>query len=624
MNSRSITHQKYPEFKLKKDLRTMNEICNTNGDTFMLQSHQVFMQKWMDDNFDEFKSILMYHRIGSGKTCTSITMALKYMQRQNNGKVSVILPARLRTNFYDELFSPCVTANSDVPKIFGMIDTTDKKALKNKLKESFEVMSIEGFRKSANDKDLKKWARDFSKNRFIIVDEVHNIFASKYKAQDYDRVEQSNRAIKNARIPGMNTILFTFLLKNIHPTCKLVFLTATPIFDNIKQFKDLLQMMNPYDVISDKINLKEGIEMLRGRVSFFPGASPLSYPAVKYIDYNVDAKGEQAKRIRAIQLSEKNTDDEKPLGNAFRCRERMTCITALSEKEIGKAVSNIDLYCPKVGMIYSNVKKLPGKHVIYSNFVKLGVELIAAVFKRNGWVEFGDPKAAYNPHKVFVVWDGSMKDSSKEKAKKIINSKENIDGKLIRVLIGSPSIKEGVSFKHVQHMHLLDPIWNYATKMQIEGRAIRFCSHADIPENHVFLKRSVVIHVYRTTVKDLVTVDEAVYDEIIPRKYENVRIIENALKEVSFDNILYRGLYNDNKIIKHVQNGKPSPVKIENEQLMIRKKSGKDAKNVSTCPSSRRPDINGNCLLPNSTVKKNKYGDDCCYKNRKSKKEGNK
>ena len=53
----------------------------------------------------------------------------------------------------------------------------------------------------------------------------------------------------------------------------------------------------------------------------------------------------------------------------------------------------------------------------------------------------------------------------------------------IKVLIGSPSIKEGISFKHIQHIHLIDPVWNIAGKKQIEGRAIRFCSHFDIDEN---------------------------------------------------------------------------------------------------------------------------------------------
>ena len=51
--------------------------------------------------------LLVYHNIGSGKTCTAITMAEEYISQNDGNQVKVILPARLRTNFIDELMSPC-------------------------------------------------------------------------------------------------------------------------------------------------------------------------------------------------------------------------------------------------------------------------------------------------------------------------------------------------------------------------------------------------------------------------------------------------------------------------------------------------------------------------------------
>ena len=47
------------------------------------------------------------------------------------------------------------------------------------------------------------------------------------------------------------------------------------------------------------------------------------------------------------------------------------------------------------------------------------------------------------------------KDIDKIKVKKVLNSKENMSGELIRVILGSPSIKEGISFNHIQHLHQL-------------------------------------------------------------------------------------------------------------------------------------------------------------------------
>jgi hypothetical protein len=50
-----------------------------------------------------------------------------------------------------------------------------------------------------------------------------------------------------------------------------------------------------------------------------------------------------------------------------------------------------------------------------------------------------------------------MSNSDKQEIKRIINSKENIDASIIKVVFGSPAIKEGVSFKRVRHIHLASP-----------------------------------------------------------------------------------------------------------------------------------------------------------------------
>lgn len=862
MNSRTATFAKYPEHKLKKDERPMDEVCGVNDTVFALQSHQIFLQKWMEDHFDEFKSILLYHRIGSGKcfqkntpilmfdgsikmvqdvsigdlvmgddstertvltlgrgeddmykiipefgdpyvvnsehilvlqdtvkdepvhievrdyvnlpierrtellavrasvkfperttlqppylygkthspheipdeyklnsfdarmnllggicdsigtyiaseivldinsddvlylarslgfgtytdgsnrivifgrrllelpslfhrqdilegkdslrdgmmhafvveckardnyygftldgnhkfllgdftvthnTCTSITMALKYMQLHKNGKVTVILPARLKTNFYDELFSPCVTTNVNVPNLYNVASDKDKNALKKELKKNFDVMSIDAFRKSSTGTNIKEWAREFTKDKFIIVDEVHNLL-SKCKVKDFIRIEQNNIVNKNTGIKGMNTIMFRLLLKNAHPTCKFVFLTATPIFDNTRQFRDLLQIMNPTVDLREDLTLRDAIEMLRGRVSFFPGASPNSYPSVSYKEYTEITGPVQRKAIMNMMKYFKANDDETK--NSFRIKERLACISAFSDRRIDEAISDMKQYCPKVRRICINVTKLPGKHIVYSNFVKIGVDLLEAAFRSKGWVDFRDPAAASHPHKVFVVWDGSIKDSDKEKAKAIMNKKGNMDGKFIRLIIGSPSIKEGVSFKHIQHVHLLDPVWNFATKMQIEGRAIRFCSHVEIPVDHPTLRRSVVIHIYKMALSHTegmivrsTTVDQDIYDEMIPDKYKNVQIIENALKEVSFDHILYRSLHKIEE--SPAQWSHPSPIDI-GADVEINDNKRKVVEN-KTCPKKRRPHL-GSCPEPDMVIEKNKHDDDCCYK----------
>ena len=82
-----------------------------------------------------------------------------------------------------------------------------------------------------------------------------------------------------------------------------------------------------------------------------------------------------------------------------------------------------------------------------------------------------------------------------------------------------------MSFKHVQHVHMMDPVWNQSLKSQIEGRAIRFCSHVDIdPIVNAPLKRSVVLHQYKITNTPKIknfgpSCDSYIYDGIILKKY---------------------------------------------------------------------------------------------------------
>ena len=66
-------------------------------------------------------------------------------------------------------------------------------------------------------------------------------------------------------------------------------------------------------------------------------------------------------------------------------------------------------------------------------------------------------------------------------AKRTFNSFKNKDGSLLKVILGTRSIMEGVSFKNVKQVHITEPWWNEARIEQILARAVRFCSHSQLP-----------------------------------------------------------------------------------------------------------------------------------------------
>ena len=104
--SRYKTYNKYKDYKQNFNDKSIDELCNKNN-KFEEQPQQLFLKKYFNDNITNIKQFLLFHEIGSGKTCTSIILAENYLKMSNKNKIVIILPARLKNNFYDELISPC-------------------------------------------------------------------------------------------------------------------------------------------------------------------------------------------------------------------------------------------------------------------------------------------------------------------------------------------------------------------------------------------------------------------------------------------------------------------------------------------------------------------------------------
>ena len=57
--------------------------------------------------------------------------------------------------------------------------------------------------------------------------------------------------------------------------------------------------------------------------------------------------------------------------------------------------------------------------------------------------------------KNFVVWSGDIEDKIifSKKFKELYNSPDNREGKIIKIVLGTESIMEGVDFKEVKYVH---------------------------------------------------------------------------------------------------------------------------------------------------------------------------
>jgi len=82
---------------------------------------------------------------------------------------------------------------------------------------------------------------------------------------------------------------------------------------------------------------------------------------------------------------------------------------------------------------------------------------------------------------VFARIAGDVSFETRNRIVQVFNSKENIDGSLIRMLLVSSTGAEGLNLKNCRHVHVLEPYWNIARIRQIVARAVRNDSHKDLP-----------------------------------------------------------------------------------------------------------------------------------------------
>ena len=78
---------------------------------------------------------------------------------------------------------------------------------------------------------------------------------------------------------------------------------------------------------------------------------------------------------------------------------------------------------------------------------------------------------------------GMVKNLNPSKSAQLVSKPENRYGENIKVIIGTDITKEGLDFQNIRNVHLIESWYNLSKHEQIIGRAIRYCSHVNLPEN---------------------------------------------------------------------------------------------------------------------------------------------
>ena len=118
---------------------------------------------------------------------------------------------------------------------------------------------------------------------------------------------------------------------------------------------------------------------------------------------------------------------------------------------------------------------------------------------------------------------------------KALTDENNVNGDIIKVVLISQAGSEGLDFKNIRQVHILEPWYNMNRIEQIIGRAIRNCSHKLLP----FSKRNVEIFLYGTLLanKKEEAVDLYVY-RLAEVKSVQIGRVSRVLKQNAIDCIL--------------------------------------------------------------------------------------
>jgi hypothetical protein len=489
----------FAEFYISKEKKCMTELCNFKD--FKLQKHQLFIDKWFSQGN---RKMLLFHGIGSGKTCTSIVAAKALKMKNTITNVYAVTPASLVDNFKKELNGKCGGFKS--------------------MPAHIHVFSYLKFINAVEKKEIN------IKNSLIIIDEIQNI------------VSESGSMYKR-----IFNILVTKQPVNLH----VILLSGTPMFDQpheIALTMNLLDLPKPLPGVVAKfkkkymkkgqfINEKDFLERIFPYVSAFKGVGAAAYAKRTEIVHLCKMSEFQENSYAASMNGIKLTGAD--FSQAFLSGPRMASNLVYPNGRFGRkgkpmcykqicpsfSVNSLSKYSTKFSKCIRNLLKSTGPTFAFSNFVEAGGVLdFVFALEANGFTQY--EKKGDLSFGVFKSGDYEQN----IKLLSVFNSKKNSDGSLIKVIIGSPAMKEGITLLRTREVHLLDLHWNNSRTEQIIGRAIRFCSHADLPEN----ERHVSVHYYIATSKSVKSIDEHIM-KLAQQKKEIISQFENALYRGAVD-----------------------------------------------------------------------------------------
>jgi len=575
-------------------LWALREQACTQTQSFKLQSQQRFLRRVLSPD-SPVQSLLMVHGTGVGKSCTAIQVAEEFILRPEfrEHRVLVVANPAVQSNFKREIFdvdrvkvdkgilqSPQCTGRRYLD-ILERIESEPARWSEPDVRERLTKLSsriidefyeFRGYIELANQvlTSTPEWIHETFDGRLVIIDEAHNLRQRDDDDKETDAAKRVSLAIQTIVKTAKNMVL--------------VCLTATPMYDsfaeiifyfNLFLWNDKRQASTESLAISDYFSEDGDIvepadkfrALVQDYVSFVRGESPFTFPfrlpppdevispatKTKNPQGNAIPARSQRKYLPLVGTTVQGVQAER-LQRALveSVEDRLATIAVPPEpfKIEGKqyeytntkwlAPSQLPNYAAKFSSVLRCIQSGKGVCLVFSNFVEGGAKLFAMALEEAGFRPLIGSMLLANPAGeikagsagVYTLITQETSDTDLRRVLSKLKQADNKEGGLCRIIVTTPRVSEGVDFKFVRQVHILDPWFNMSRLEQVVGRGMRTCSHALLPREDQ--NCTVYFHVCRAD-GDREMLDESIYRRKVEGKAIEIAKVRRVLMESAMD-----------------------------------------------------------------------------------------
>lgn len=447
--------------------------CREERNEFSPLPHQKHsMQAFLDS---KFKGMMLYHGLGSGKTCTSILIGDALLKNRLVDRVYVLSPGSLRVNWIDEYCKKCGYKSKYLKKYYTFI---------------------------TYNYNVGKNLPDFSKS-LVIVDEFHNVINGTINNSSTARAIFSALYSSDCRIlllsgtPVREPSEFALIGALLKPT-----LFKNPIVNNkiyTGSFTSLFEVddENRYQMENPKM-----VEMLlKGVISYYSGDIETIPVMIEREPIKVEMSLEQEtnywiERVKEMKLMS-------PVSLKIKARDPelyklLSMLHIMALKRIPSRTASNFYYMPEMVKLPDTLIKYggwvkddcdsfnDGQLSIYSKkFQALMLNIALNIETKHVICTSLKEKSGANLLKTMfdtvgikcALFTGDLTDTQRNQIVSLFNNERNRNGEYIKVLVITEAAFEGISLKEVRHVHILESSPRIGKTMQAIGRVVRYQSH---------------------------------------------------------------------------------------------------------------------------------------------------